>query len=318
MADAITDPVTLIEMLQLPVAFIEPALQAAKLFPLRAPLCYIERIEQGNPDDPLLRQILPLHLELGEQSGYTSDPLLENQAMPATGLLHKYPGRVLLVTTGACAIHCRYCFRRHFPYSDASATRQAWADALAYIRQNKSLSEVILSGGDPLTLSDQKLSELIAAVASVPHVKTLRIHTRLPIVLPDRITAGLLDIFHSTRLRVVVVVHCNHAKEIDQTVLSSLVELSDAGTTLLNQAVLMRGVNDSFTAQRALGEALFSARVLPYYLHMPDKVAGTAHFDLDEASAIKLIQQMRDGMPGYLVPRLVREIPRDQSKRIVA
>jgi EF-P beta-lysylation protein EpmB len=249
--------------------------------------------------------------------GYGRDPVGDLSAMTAPGLLHKYQRRVLLTTTGACAIHCRYCFRRHFPYADANPAAEGWRDALGAIAADASIDEVILSGGDPLTLSDARLAELAARLADIPHVRRLRIHTRLPIVLPERITDELCRLLGSTRFQSVVVVHANHANEVDQTVVSALQRLRATGTTLLNQSVLLKGVNDDVDALCALSETLFAAGALPYYLHVLDKVEGAAHFDLDEMTARGLWEQMAARLPGYLVPRLVREEPGTAAKTVI-
>lgn len=276
-------------------------------FPFKAPRSFLERIEKNNPSDPLLRQILPVSEEELQHAGYSKDPVgdLDTQAVP--GLLHKYHGRVLLVSTGACAIHCRYCFRRHFPYADSNPSDQNWRAALEYIRSDQSISEVILSGGDPLMLADSKLAFLFAELAAISHVKRLRIHSRMPVVLPSRITGSFLALFHKFRLKPIMVLHTNHVNEIDEKVEQSLARLKSTGMPILNQSVLLKGVNDSSQALAALNEKLFDCGVLPYYLHMLDMVQGAAHFAVAEERAKEIMHELRLSLPGYLVPRLVRE-----------
>ena len=215
---------------------------------------------------------------------------------------------MLLTATGACAIHCRYCFRRHFPYGEANPAAGQWRPALAYLGADDSIGEVILSGGDPLTLSDRRLSEFVSQLGAIPHVRRLRVHTRLPIVLPERVTAELLDWLSATHLKTVVVVHANHANEIDGGVRAALLRLRECGVTLLNQTVLLRGVNDCVRTLEDLSLALFDAGALPYYLHALDRVRGAAHFEVEEAAACAILAELNARLPGYLVPRLVREL----------
>lgn len=307
LARAITVPEELLIATGLGTEWLPAARAAARLFPLRVPHGFVARMRRGDPHDPLLRQVLPLAEECLTAPDFAADPVGDAAAMTVPGVLHKYRGRVLLTATGACAVHCRYCFRRHFPYADANPAADRWQAALGYIAGDASISEVILSGGDPLTLSDRRLRELTDALAAIPHVRRLRIHTRLPIVLPERVDDGLLAWLGNLRLPGVVVVHVNHANELDAAVKTALARLKDAGVQLLNQSVLLRGVNDSGDALAALSEALFACGVLPYYLHLLDKVQGAAHFDVPEGVACALIAQLRDRVPGYLLPRLVRE-----------
>jgi EF-P beta-lysylation protein EpmB len=307
LAQAVTDPAALLELLDLDPVWLPAARAAAQLFPLRVPCGYVARMRRGDPHDPLLRQVLPLDEELREVPGFGDDPVGDRQAMAAPGVLHKYEGRVLLTATGACAIHCRYCFRRHYPYAQANAAADGWRLALDHIAADATIEEVILSGGDPLTLGDRRLGEFAAAAAAIPHLKRLRVHTRLPIVLPERVDASLLAWLRATRLKPIVVVHTNHANEIDVPVRAALAALADAGVVLLNQSVLLRGVNDSADALVALSTTLFDAGVIPYYLHLLDRVRGAAHFEIDEAQAGAVMAAVRARLPGYLVPRLVRE-----------
>lgn len=317
LARAITDPAELIRILDLDPALIEPARSAARGFGLRVPRGYVARMRAGDPHDPLLRQVLPLAAEDVSAAGFARDPVGDLAAMAAPGVLHKYHGRALLTTTGACAVHCRYCFRRHFPYAAANPSIERWRPALEYVAADPSIHEVILSGGDPLTLPDDKLARLINALADLPHVRRLRVHTRLPIVLPERVTDALCAVLTGTRLQAIVVVHANHPNEIDTPVLQALQCLRGAGVGLLNQSVLLRGVNDDADILCALSESLFAAGVLPYYVHLLDRVTGAAHFDVDESTAQRLWRQMTERLPGYLVPRLVREEQGRPAKTII-
>jgi EF-P beta-lysylation protein EpmB len=307
LSQAVRDPAELLELLALPPGLLPAAQQAAARFPLRVPRSYVARMQKGDPADPLLRQVLPLGEELVVTDGFTTDPVGDLDAMAVPGLLHKYAGRVLLITTAACGVHCRYCFRRHFPYREANAASLDWQPALDYIAADPSIREVILSGGDPLSLSDQRLSQLVAQLAAIPHLQRLRLHTRQVIVLPQRVDAALLNWLADRRLQTVMVVHANHANEINQEVSAALLRLKETGVTLLNQAVLLKGVNDDVQVLAALSERLFAAQVLPYYLHQLDRVQGARHFEVSDNQALKLVDELRDRLPGYLVPRLVRE-----------
>ena len=316
LAAAVTDPAELVALLGLDPALIGPARQAAARFGLRVPRGFIGRMRRGDPDDPLLRQVLPLGAELDAAEGFVSDPVGDLASAAAPGVLHKYDGRALLVTTGACAVHCRYCFRREFPYGEHVGGRGR--AALAAIAADSSLREVILSGGDPLSLSTARLAELSSALEAMPHLQRLRIHTRQPIVLPERVDAALLDWLGQQRLQTVIVIHANHAAEIDAAVAAALAALAARGATLLNQSVLLAGVNDTIEALESLSERLFAVGVLPYYLHLLDRVRGAGHFEVPQARAIALVDALRHRLPGYLVPRLVREEPGAGSKTPVA
>lgn len=311
---AITDPAELLEAVGLGPEWLEPARAAARLFPLKVPRGYVARMRRGDPRDPLLAQVLPLGLECRDLPGYVADPVGDLAARAAAGVLRKYHGRALLITTGACAVHCRYCFRRHFPYEVENASRAAFGPALELLRGDPTIQEAILSGGDPLTLSDRRLAVLLEALDGIPHLRRLRLHTRLPIVLPERIDAGFLGLWSGVRLQKVAVVHANHAAELDGPVRAALARMRATGTTLLNQAVLLRGVNDDSAALVGLSESLFECGVLPYYLHLLDPVAGAAHFDVPEDEARQLLAQVEARLPGYLVPALVRESPGAPSK----
>jgi len=303
MASAISHPRELVTELGLDPALIAPAEAAGAAFRLRVPRSYVSRIRRGDPNDPLLRQILPLGAELADASDYTADPLGEHAALRAPGLLQKYHGRALLITTSACAVHCRYCFRREYPYTNDRLT-----EAVAEIAGDSSIEEVILSGGDPLSLSDARLTSLTDAIQRIPHVRRLRVHTRQPVVLPSRVDEGLTEWLTQLRLPVVFVLHANHANEIDSEVRAACRLLRDSGVTLLNQTVLLRGVNDDAGILADLSHAMFEAGVLPYYLHVLDHVRGAAHFDVPEERARLIAGQLAARMPGYLVPRLAREI----------
>ena len=316
---AVTNPADLLSALGLDAELLGPARAAAQKFGLRVTHSYLSRMRRGDLSDPLLRQVLPLGDELLDVPGYGGDPLQEHAATSAPGLLQKYAGRALLITTAACAIHCRYCFRREFPYSaqgesaDAGVSGRLGA-ALQAIADDTSLEEVILSGGDPLSLSDARLASLTAALDAIPHVRRIRVHTRQPVVLPSRVDAGLSAWLRGVQKPVVIVLHINHSNEIDAAVRAACAALRGAGATLLNQSVLLRGVNDDVDALQRLSVALMDAGVLPYYLHLPDRVRGTAHFDVDERTAQQLIAELTARLSGYLVPRLVREIPGALSK----
>lgn len=312
--DLIRTPEALIETLNLDPGLLTKAQQAGADFKLKVPRAFVARMEKGNINDPLLRQVLPLAAELTATPGYSQDPLNEQATNPHPGLIHKYHGRVLLIVTGSCAIHCRYCFRRHFPYEDNRPNRDAWQNALQYIQDDPSITEVIYSGGDPMTAPDKQLAWLTAQIASIPHVQRLRIHTRLPIVIPQRITPECLDWMSGSRLQTSMVIHSNHANELDESVAQSLQHLRKAGITLMNQTVLLHGINDSEDTLTKLSERLFACGVLPYYLHLLDKVSGAAHFSVSRARALQLHAHLRDTLPGYLVPRLVQEIPHAPSK----
>ncbi len=307
MAESFTRVEDLLDYLELPTDSLANYYEPARRFPFRVTRAYASRMKKGELNDPLLLQALPTIDELFDRLGYTADPVGDLQAIALPGLLHKYHGRVLLIVTGACAINCRYCFRREFPYSDGQLTHSRQAEALAYIAQDDSIAEVILSGGDPLMLDDNRLALLYDGIADIPHVRRVRIHTRLPVVLPSRITSGLVKAVTSTRLNTVVTIHANHANELDAEVGLALQRLRNVGLTLLNQSVLLKGVNDTVEALTTLSEILFEQGVLPYYLHLLDKANGTGHFDVNNPAASALHDDLQRLLPGYLVPRLVRE-----------
>jgi len=287
-------------------------------FPLLVPRAYAARMRKGDPRDPLLLQVLPRSEEGALAPGFTADPVAESAALAGPGLVRKYAGRALVLVTGACAVHCRYCFRREFPYADAGATSGGVEAALDAVAADPSVAEVILSGGDPLMVDDRRLAEIVERVGALPHVRRLRIHTRLPVVLPARVTAELAALLAGSRLAKVVVIHANHAAEIDAAVAAAVGRLAAARCVLLNQAVLLAGVNDSAPALRELSERLVDAGVLPYYLHLLDRVRGAAHFEVPEDRALLLHRELQDSLPGYAVPRLVREVPGEPAKSWLA
>ncbi len=318
LAQAITRPRELLQALDLDESLLAGAHAGAELFPLRVPRGFVSRMRKGDPHDPLLRQVLPLTAEARPQPGFSDDPVGDLASMTVPGLLHKYHGRALLITTGACAVHCRYCFRRHFPYGEAHTGGHHLASALDCIRADPGLHEIILSGGDPLSLSDERLSRITDELAGIGHVTRLRLHTRTAIVLPERITGAMVDWVSAWPGQVVIVVHANHANEINAPVIAALRQLREAGALLLNQAVILRGVNDSATALCDLSERLFAAGVLPYYLHLLDRVAGAAHFEVDRQEAAQLLAEAARRLPGYLLPRLACEEAGAASKTLIA
>ncbi|WP_293646875.1 EF-P beta-lysylation protein EpmB [Thiolapillus sp.] len=297
-------------------AHFNPAMEeAAKSFPFRVPRYFAALMRKGDPNDPLLLQVLPVAAELRHAPGFVKDPLQDEAAHQGNGILHKYQGRVLLVATGACAINCRYCFRRHFPYAGRQAVKNEWQPALEQLRQDTSIREVILSGGDPLMLGNNRLKALIEALEEIPHIRRLRIHSRLPVVLPARLDAGFSQILNSTTLATSLVIHANHPRELTPVLAHALTPLREAGITLLNQSVLLKRVNDEVRTQVSLNESLYEMGILPYYLHQLDPVQGAAHFAVDDQSALRLHQGMERRLPGYLLPRLVREIAGAPSKQ---
>ncbi|EDP46410.1 EF-P beta-lysylation protein EpmB [Rickettsiella grylli] len=305
--EAVADPAELLDRLALNPQLLSAAQHASRLFPLRVPSGFIDRMQKGNPADPLLQQVLPIAAEARIQADFSDDPLQENAANPLPGLLHKYYGRILLTMTGACAINCRYCFRRHFPYGKNKVGGKAWHAIVAYIQADTSIREVILSGGDPLLAQDDYLKHRINDLAAIPHVKIVRIHSRLPIVIPERMTTPLLNALTGTRLQPVLVTHCNHANELNDSVQQAIEKCRQRKIHVLNQAVLLKGVNDSVEALVHLSERLFECGILPYYLHRLDKVQGATHFTVNEEKMKPLLKALRERLPGYLVPKCVYE-----------
>lgn len=318
LAAAVTRPAELLALLELDPALPGLDFDRTRDFPLRVPQAFVARMRRGDARDPLFLQVWPGAAEALTTPGYTLDAVGDLDRLKPGGLIHKYHGRALVIATGACAVHCRYCFRRHFPYNDALAVRGQWRETLAQIEADPSIEEVILSGGDPLSLTDDKLAAFVAGLEAIAHVRRLRLHTRLPVVLPARVDAHLLGWLGRTTLDKVVVLHVNHGNELDAAVAAACKRLRDTGATLLNQSVLLRGVNDSTAALAELSERLFSCGVLPYYLHKLDRIQGAAHFDVDDSMAKILMAGVTARLPGYLVPRLVREVAGAPAKRVLA
>lgn len=311
LTDAIRDPAELCDLLGIE-AVARPAVATG--FPLLVPRGFAARMGRGDPRDPLLLQVLPLGAEDASPPGWSNDPLAEGAALAAPGLVRKYRGRALLLLTGGCAINCRYCFRREFAYAEHGATRRGVAAGLAAIAVDESIDEVILSGGDPLLVDDHFLAEVLARLDGMPHVRRLRIHTRLPVVLPSRVTPGLVDVLQASRLARVIVIHANHPREIDAAVATAVRTLAATPAMLLNQSVLLAGINDSAATLAALSERLVEIGVAPYYLHLLDRVRGAAHFEVAESRATEIHRRLQDSLPGYAVPRLVREVPGEPAK----
>ena len=315
LSDLITDPLELLEILKLsPDQLLSGALLASQQFKLRVPRAFVGKMKVGDPLDPLLLQVLPHHLELEDHPGYVTDPLDEESANHIPGVLHKYQSRFLLTLTGACAVHCRYCFRRHFPYQENLPKHEDWLNIQSYLSGQTQINEVILSGGDPLTLSNRKLALWIERLESIAHIKILRIHSRVPIVIPNRLDDELVSLLKNSRLRIILVVHSNHAAELDDFTCLKLAHVAQQNILVMNQAVLLKGINDSAEILVNLSHRLFDANVLPYYLHVLDKVKGAHHFDLDIAKIDLIYKEVLASLPGYLVPKLVREIAGQQNK----
>ncbi|HAZ53963.1 MAG TPA: EF-P beta-lysylation protein EpmB [Franconibacter helveticus] len=314
LADVVTEPDELLQLLNIDAdAQLLAGRDARRLFALRVPRAFIARMEKGNPHDPLLRQVLTSHEEFIATPGFSTDPL-EEQNSVVPGLLHKYRNRALLLVKGGCAVNCRYCFRRHFPYADNQGNKRNWQAALDYIAAHPELDEIIFSGGDPLMAKDKELDWLIAGLEAIPHIKRLRIHSRLPIVIPARITDELVARLARSSLQVLLVNHINHAREIDDAFRDAMARLRKAGVTLLNQSVLLRGVNDRAQSLADLSNALFDAGVMPYYLHVLDKVQGAAHFMVSDEEAREIMRELLTLVSGYMVPKLTREIGGEPSK----
>ena len=315
LVSAVRDPLELLKLLDLDVITYQKKVHHPERFKLLVPLSYIAKMKKGDFNDPLLKQVLPVKDETQPFAGFLADPVGDLDSVLSSGVLQKYQGRVLLITTGACAVHCRYCFRRHFPYAESMPDKEKWQKTLKNICDDTSIHEVILSGGDPLMIPDARLKAMCEDLANIPHVKTLRFHTRIPIFLPERIHSDFLYWLEKLPVQKVMVIHANHANELDQTVGDILTGLREAGVTLLNQSVLLKNVNDSVEVLATLSHRLFEFQVLPYYLHQLDKVDGAAHFEVDRADAIRLINALKKMMPGYLVPKLVEEVSGERCKR---
>jgi EF-P beta-lysylation protein EpmB len=318
LAGAFRDPGALCRFLGLDASAAAEAAVSTAGFPFLVPRAFAARMRPGDPADPLLLQVLPRGPETLPAAGYSADPLAEAEFLAAPGLVHKYEGRALLLVTGGCAVNCRYCFRREFPYAESGATRRGIAEALGAVAADESLAEAILSGGDPLLARDEDLAAIVERLDAIGHLRRLRIHTRLPVVLPSRIDDGLIAVLARSRLARVVVIHANHPTELDDAVAAAVHRLAGLPAVVLNQAVLLRGVNDSADVQRALAERLVEIGVVPYYLHLLDRVAGAAHFEVPEGEARSIHRALQESLPGYAVPRLVRETPGEPSKTWLA
>jgi len=312
-AEAIQDPAQLLDYLQLPQSLLPAAQQASAQFPLRVPRSYLQRMQKARSDDPLLLQVLPLAQEMLSQPSYRHDPVGDLEASPLPGLIHKYHDRALVMLSAACAVHCRYCFRRHFPYGEHSLHDEQWQNIVDYLSRQQ-ISEVIFSGGDPWSLSDEKLEQALGTLAGLAKLRRIRWHTRLPVMIPSRVSRRLLALLSAQTTTQIVVVHINHAREIDQQLCRALTALRRTGATVLNQSVLLRGINDDAAILARLSHALFEAGVLPYYLHELDKVQGAAHFSVDRARAKRIMSELAAQLPGYLMPRYVVEIAGEAYK----
>jgi len=317
LAQAFTNIDDLCRYLDLNPSDLPVSTSAAQQFALRVPLSFAASMEKNNPNDPLLRQVLPITDELAFYTGYTNDPVGDLPSATQTGILHKYQGRVLLINTGSCAINCRYCFRRNFPYADLQLSKQQEHAVIQSIQNDPSIHEVIFSGGDPLLLNDARLTRLIEQINHIDHIKRIRIHSRLPIVLPARITPELIHTLTQSPKQIIMVLHCNHANELNERVITACQQLKNHGITLLNQSVLLKGVNDDAAVLCELSERLFQHGVIPYYLHLLDKATGTGHFAVSETEALLLMERVQACLSGYLVPKLVKEVAGAESKRYV-
>lgn len=315
LTDAFSNPTDLLRYLEISPSDI--SMQAHANFAMRIPKSYAACMEKGNLEDPLLKQVLPIQAEMTNPDNYQQDPVGDLSALIEGCIIHKYRRRVLLILTGGCAINCRFCFRRNFPYADVQLTKQKEITALHYIQSQPHINEVILSGGDPLLLSDHRLETLINQLSKISHVRRIRLHTRIPIVLPSRLTDTLISLFNDAPLPIIIVTHCNHANELSQHVVDTCLRLKQKNITLLNQSVLLKGINNQIETLQHLSEKLFSAGILPYYLHVLDKAKGTAHFDITQAEALTLHQQLQRELPGFLVPKLVREQAGEASKTLL-
>ncbi|BFU61115.1 MULTISPECIES: EF-P beta-lysylation protein EpmB [Rodentibacter] len=316
--NAISDPKLLLETLNLSEKHFEQSLSARKLFALRVPQPFVDKIEKGNPNDPLFLQVMCSELEFLQAEGFSTDPLEEQNANAVPNILHKYQNRLLFMVKGGCAVNCRYCFRRHFPYDENPGNKKSWQGALDYIATHSEIEEVIFSGGDPLMAKDDELEWLIKRLENLPHLQRLRIHTRLPIVIPQRITDKLCLLLAESRLKVVMVTHINHPNEIDERLSYKMQKLKGANVTLLNQSVLLKGINDEAMILKNLSDKLFQIGILPYYLHLLDKVQGASHFFIDDTKAVSLYKELQSLTSGYLVPKLAREIAGEPNKTLYA
>lgn len=315
LSEAFNNPAKLLQFLQLNISDFEADISARKLFALRVPKSFAEKMEKGNPKDPLFLQAMSLKEEFIQVESFVTDPL-EEQKSPAPNILHKYHNRLLFMVKNSCAINCRYCFRRHFPYDEIKGNKAIWQESLNYIEEHTELEEVIFSGGDPLMAKDQELDWLLENLEQIPHIKTLRIHSRLPVVIPNRITSELCERLSKSRLKIVLVTHINHPNEIDLFFAEKMKKLKKSNVVLLNQSVMLKEVNDNAQTLKALSDKLFDYGILPYYLHLLDKVAGASHFYIEDKKAIEIYQELQRITSGYLVPKLVREIAKEPNKTL--
>lgn len=313
LAQAFNDPTDLLQFLELNPQDFEQDIAARKLFAMRVPRAFAEKMEKGNKNDPLFLQAMSSQAEFIEAEGFVVDPLEEQQS-PAPNILHKYHNRLLFMVKNSCAINCRYCFRRHFPYDEVKSGKSIWQHSLEYIAEHSELEEVIFSGGDPLMAKDSELDWLLTQLEQIPHIKTLRIHTRLPVVIPNRITTELCDRLSQSRLNIVLVTHINHANEIDTIFAEKIALLKNARVILLNQSVMLKGVNDNAQTLKGLSDKLFEVGILPYYIHLLDKVAGASHFYIEDVKAVEIYRELQRITSGYLVPKLAREIAKEPNK----
>lgn len=316
LANAFNHPKDLLAYLELDDAEFQADIEARKLFSLRVPRPFAEKMKKGDRFDPLFLQAMSAADEFLEAEGFVTDPL-EEQHSPAPNILHKYRNRLLFMVKNSCAINCRYCFRRHFPYNEVKSGKESWEQSIAYIKEHSELEEIILSGGDPLMAKDHEIAWILTALAEIPHIKTLRIHSRLPVVIPNRITSELCELFKNSRLNIVLVTHINHANEIDAIFRQKMTQLKSAGVTLLNQSVLLKGVNDNPESLKALSDKLFDSGILPYYLHLLDRVKGASHFFIDDEQASHIYKALQRITSGYLVPKLAREIAFEPNKTLM-
>ena len=316
LANAFNDPVALLEFLELDPTDFSQDILARKLFALRVPKSFAEKMEKGNRYDPLFLQAMASADEFLQAEGFVKDPL-EEQHSPAPNILHKYQNRLLFMIKNSCAINCRYCFRRHFPYDEVKSGKHAWQQGLDYIAAHKEIEEVIFSGGDPLMAKDAELDWLITQLEQIPHIQTLRIHSRLPVVIPNRITETLCQRLLQSRLHIVLVTHINHANEIDEIFAQKMQMLKQANVVLLNQSVLLKGINNQAECLKQLSHKLFSIGILPYYLHLLDRVEGASHFFIEDAEALTIYRKLQKITSGYLVPKLAREIGGEPNKTLV-
>nr|WP_152411796.1 EF-P beta-lysylation protein EpmB [Moraxella macacae] len=309
-ANTINDRQTLAKMLDLPLDFAEKVGD----FALKVPQKFVKKMQKGDMNDPLLLQILPTAAETVQALGFVADPLAEKLANPTKGVIHKYRSRVLIPITGACMVHCRYCFRQHFDYQENLPTTNDWQTIVDYIVKHPEVNEVILSGGDPLSLSDRRLFAILDILESLSQICTIRLHSRVPVVIPSRLHDALLQRLSSSRCQIVLVIHANHPNELDDETVFYFKQAKLAQITLLNQTVLLKNINNNADVLATLSEKLWQAGVLPYYLHVLDKVAGASHFYIDDEQAVAIYWQLLEKCAGYLVPKLVRETPNEAFK----